>query len=171
MELMAVVLIVGILSAIAIPSFSGYIYKSRTTEAIDFLGTIRLREESYRSEFGVYCPTVADYTALATNSNLSPDPSTTRRNAGAFPGGTAWAQLGANPTGPVRFGYGVAAGTPSSYPNVIGFSAANADFWFIARAVSDLDADSTYATFEIYSPTKSIWIGGPDGNALASGWE
>jgi prepilin-type N-terminal cleavage/methylation domain-containing protein len=67
MELMTVVAIVGILSAVAIPTFSDYIYKSRTSEATEFLGVIRLREESYRAEFGVYCSTMT--TATATDLN------------------------------------------------------------------------------------------------------
>jgi type II secretory pathway pseudopilin PulG len=168
---MTVVLIVGVLSAVAIPSFSGYIYKSRTAEAIDFLGVIRLREESYRSEFGVYCPTVTNFGALATPSNLVPDPTTTRRDQKTFVSTAAWTQLGARPTGPVRFGYGVAAGAPSEAPTERGFDPATSDFWFVARAVSDLDANGTYATFEIYSPTKSIWIGDSSNNTISKGWE
>jgi prepilin-type N-terminal cleavage/methylation domain-containing protein len=90
MELMSVVAIVGILSAVAIPTFSSYIYKARTSEATEFLGVIRLREESYRSEFGVYCPTLPssaapnDYKQLDTPSNLVPDPTTTRRDPKPF---------------------------------------------------------------------------------------
>ncbi|HEX4354920.1 MAG TPA: prepilin-type N-terminal cleavage/methylation domain-containing protein, partial [Polyangiales bacterium] len=118
MELMTVVAIVGILSAIAIPTFSDYVYKARTAEATEFLGVIRLREESYRAEFGAYCPTLAsaatpnDPTSLNTLSNLVPDPSTTKRNPKPFVSTTPWLQLGARPTSDVRFGYGVAAGIP-----------------------------------------------------------
>jgi hypothetical protein len=71
----------------------------------------------------------------------------------------------------VRFGYGVAAGIPSDVPNDLGWNNANADFWFVARAVSDLDADGNYATFEIYSPTKSIFIGDKNGKEIAKGWD
>src|SRR5258708_4045191 len=79
MELMTVVAIVGILSAVAIPTFSDYIYKSRTSEATEFLGVIRLREESYRAEFGVYCSTIggsstpSDVSALGSHGNLVPN--------------------------------------------------------------------------------------------------
>ena len=57
-ELMIVVAIIGILSAIAIPAFRDYVMRSRTTEGFEFLGEIHLRQESYRSEFGRYanCP-------------------------------------------------------------------------------------------------------------------
>jgi prepilin-type N-terminal cleavage/methylation domain-containing protein len=171
MELMTVVIIVGVLSAVAIPSFSNYIYKARATEATEFLGVIRLREESYRSEFGVYCPTVASYSALDDNSSLVPNPTTTRRDPLPFPGSQAWTQLGARPTGPVRFGYGVAAGTPSDAPAAAGWTAGTADFWFVSRAVGDLDANGTYGTFEIYSASKNVWIGDSSKKALSKGWE
>jgi type II secretory pathway pseudopilin PulG len=180
MELMTVVAIVGILSAVAIPTFSDYIYKSRTAEATEFLGVIRLREESYRAEFGVYCSTIAggatpsDVTALNSHGNLVPNPDSTKRDPKPFTPGTGspWTQLGARPTGPVRFGYGVAAGTPAeSVATGLGWTNANADFWFVARAVGDLDADGDFCTFEIYSPTKNIFIGDNAGKAITKGWE
>jgi prepilin-type N-terminal cleavage/methylation domain-containing protein len=177
MELMTVVAIVGILSAVAIPTFSDYIYKARTAEATEFLGVIRLREESYRAEFGAYCATVPsgstpnDPASLNTKSNLVPDPSTTQRDAKPFVSTTPWLQLGARPTSNVRFGYGVAAGIPTDAPSSLGWTTANADFWYVARAVGDLDADSLYVTFEIYSPTKGVWIGDANGNVITKGWE
>jgi prepilin-type N-terminal cleavage/methylation domain-containing protein len=173
MELMTVVIIVGVLSAVAIPSFSNYIYKSRTTEAIEFLGVIRLREESYRSEFGAYCPTFAPggYSGLSEFTNFVPDPSTTKRDTKVFNSTQQWLQLGARPSGPVRFGYAVAAGTPSDAPSEAGWTTATADFWFVARAVCDLDGNNTYGTFEIYSPTKNVFIGNSAGAPLSKGWE
>jgi Tfp pilus assembly protein PilE len=177
MELMTVVVIVGVLSAVAIPTFSNYIYKSRTSEATEFLGIIRLREESYRSEFGVYCPTLASgaspnaYASLDTKSNLVPDPTTTRRDTKPFVATTAWTALGARPTGDVRFGYGVVAGLPSEAPADLGWNEANADFWFVGRAVGDLDGDNEYCTFEIYSATKNVWVGDSNGVAITKGWE
>lgn len=175
MELMTVVVIVGVLSAIAIPTFQSYIYKSRTTEATEFLGVIRLREEAYRSEFGVYCPTLAAsaspnaYSSLNTNSNLVPDPSTTRRDPKPFVATTPWLNLGARPSGNVRFGYGVAAGLPTEAvaQTGLGFTDATADFWFVARAVGDLNGDNTFCTFEIYSASKNMWISDPKGR----GWD
>jgi len=175
MELMTVVVIVGVLSAMAVPTFSNYVYKSRTTEATEFLGVIRLREESYRAEFGAYCSTLAtgpdDFKKLDDIANLTPNPSTTKREPKAFPSSALWQQLGASPSGPVRFGYGVAAGAPATAPDDLGF-AGRRDFWWVARAVGDLDADGTYVMFETYSASKGIFIGQLDTKApIAKGWE
>lgn len=178
MELMTVVVIVGVLSAMAIPTFSDYVYKSRATEATEFLGVIRLREESYRAEFGAYCPTLpasafpTALTSLDTKSNLVPDPSTTGRNSKLWAPTATWRQLGASPSGAVRFGYGVVAGDPSNLPGGgLGFET-RPDFWWIGRAVGDLDGDSTYVMFETYSGSKGIYIGNyPTGGPIAKGWE
>jgi prepilin-type N-terminal cleavage/methylation domain-containing protein len=177
MELMTVVVIVGVLSAMAIPTFSDYLYKSRATEATEFLGVIRLREEAYRAEFGAYCPTLAAaafptaLSSLDSRTNLNPDPSTTGRNSRFWTSTAQWRQLGATPSGPVRFGYGVVAGDPSNMPAGLGFQA-RPDFWWVARAVGDLDGDGTYVMFEAYSPSKGVYIGNyPTGGIIAKGWE
>jgi prepilin-type N-terminal cleavage/methylation domain-containing protein len=176
-ELMTVVAIVGILAAVAAPTFTSYIYKARTSEATEFLGVIRLREEAYRAEFGVYCPTVItgdakSYATLKTNDALVPDPTKTKRNAVPFvTTASGWTQLGARPSGPVRFGYGVVAGKPTEIPADLGWTTANADFWFVARATGDLDGDGEQVAFEIYSGSKNIWIGDANGNNNAKGWE
>jgi type II secretory pathway pseudopilin PulG len=163
----------------AIPTFSDYVYKSRTTEATEFLGVIRLREEAYRSEFGAYCPTVpadkfpSQLSAIdfSNKANLVPDPSTTKRETVFFKSTTEWNQLGASPSGPVRFGYGVVAGDPASIPSGMGFEARR-DFWWVARAVGDLDADGTYVMFETYSANKGIFIGDySSAKPIAKGWE
>lgn len=177
LELMTVVAIVGVLSAVAIPTFSNYIYKSRTAEATEFLGVIRLREESYRAEFGVYCPTLdassqPNSIDSLKDSNLVPNPVPGRNSVTwPSPSPTAWLQLGARPTGPVRFSYGVAAGDPASAPSTLGWNTANADFWFVAHAVGDLDGNGVSGTFEMYSATKNVFFGDSKGNVIARGWE
>jgi len=54
-ELMIVVIIVGILSAVAIPLMRGNIDRAKKTEAVAALGTIKLVERMYFSEFSSYC--------------------------------------------------------------------------------------------------------------------
>ena len=82
MELMIVVVITSVLAAIAIPTFTGYIQKSRTAEAVDFLGVIKLRQESYRSEFGSYfrCNSTVDPMAIPS-AEFIPGDSSQMKNA------------------------------------------------------------------------------------------
>lgn len=181
-ELMTVVVIVGVLSAVAIPTFMGYVFKSRTGEATQFLGTIKLREEAFRSEFGMYCNTAqaaanscvtqaADLTGLNTTTNFVPDAAGVGTTARAIPTThTPWNELGARPTGMVRFSYAVAAGMPATAPAARGWTAATADFWFVAQAVGDLDGDGTQVTFETYSAGNQVWVGN-SGGAIEKGWE
>lgn len=51
-EMVVVVIIMGILISIAIPRFQGAIEKSRTSEAMSFLGTLRLAYVNYYNVHG-----------------------------------------------------------------------------------------------------------------------
>jgi len=160
-ELMVVVAIVGILAAIAIPAFQDYVQKSKTTEATTFLGEIRQREESYRSEFGAYC-------AAPVAPRAAPDRTSV---VWAVAAGSAWNQLGASPDAPVRFTYLVLAGAPGT-AGPAGSNLTGNDFWYVARATGDLDSDGTRVLFETYSASSSVWVGDPGtGTANAAGWE
>lgn len=145
-EVMIVVIIVGILAAIAIPTFSRFILRARTSEATSFLQEIRAREETYRADNGQYA---------ATPANPSSVP---RGSIGTFDATSgAWVQLGARPgTQGTRFQYQVTAGGPGSGVGDIPNFAQN-DFWYMGRAVGDLDGDGNQVTFETYSPSTHIW--------------
>ena len=159
-ELMIAVVIMGVLATLAIPSFTSYIYKARVTEATTFLGEIKQRQESYRSEFGQYC--AVDGTGWGTyNPSTIPgiDPvmwSTT----------TEWQQLGASPDGPIRFQYATVAGAPG-----VGAPANTNldinDYWFAARAQGDLDGDTVTFFLETYSQSTHIY----NSATAKGGWE
>jgi prepilin-type N-terminal cleavage/methylation domain-containing protein len=182
-ELMTVIAIIGILAAVAIPTFMGYVYKSRTAEATEFLGVIKLREESFRSEFGQYCATATTtgttcmqdsggLTPFGTGTNFTPSLTSLGKNPRAWSPSIYWQELGARPGGDVRFSYAVCAGPPASAStNGNYWTTANADFWFVARAVGDLDGDSTLVTFETYSVGSTMWIGDSSGAPNDKGWE
>ncbi len=157
-ELMIVVTIIGVLSAIAIPTFRSYMYKTKTSEAIGFLGEIRQKQESYRSEFGQYCAvsgaTWGTYTPAAV-------PGSQRV---AWPGGAGWTQLGAAPDTMVYFQYASLAGPPGTTPPG-GLGYTGADFWSVSRAIGDLDGDGATITFEGYSASSRTWI------SESKGWE
>ncbi len=162
-ELMIVVAIIGVLSAVAIPSFRSYMMKAKVTEATTFLGEIKQRQESYKAEFGQYCA-VSGTTSITSYNPSSVPP------AGmpvAWPASTAWAMLGASPDSDVRFRYATIAGNPGSVPSVDGSSLGftGTDFWFVAQAQGDLDGDSDLLTVESYSEASGVYISAP------AGWE
>jgi prepilin-type N-terminal cleavage/methylation domain-containing protein len=157
-ELMISVVIVGVLAAVAIPSFVAYIYRSRTTEATTFLAEIRQRQESYRAEFG-------QYANVTTDGSYTPDTPTSGAPRAWVPT-TGWTQLGARPDGMVRFGYLTIAGVPGQAPSAPGgggnLGLANpTDFWFVAQAIGDLDGDGTKVLFESYSFSNHIYCDSP----------
>jgi prepilin-type N-terminal cleavage/methylation domain-containing protein len=171
MELMIVVVITGVLAAIAIPTFSGYVIKSRTSEAVQFLGVIKLKQEAYRAEFGQYLQYADGLADPDPIPNFIPgDESTMTGQEVVFPTGTMFDTLGARPDGRVRFGYGWAAGLPTDAAGA-GLNAAPYnlvapfDHYFVAQAVADLDDDGTACTFEVTSFTKGAWF------TPAKGWE
>ena len=157
---MVVVAVIGVLAAVAIPSFQSYLQRSRTAEAVVFLGEIKQRQEAYRAEFGQYChiPT------------WNPATLPTGGDKAAFNGSAAgWAQLGAIPDGPTRFQYQTLAGPPGTNPGIAGYD--GSDFWWYAQARGDLDADGRRVIFENYSASNHIFIADDSMAFLAQGWE
>jgi prepilin-type N-terminal cleavage/methylation domain-containing protein len=158
-ELMITVAIIAVLTAIALVSFQKYTRKARTTEAYNMLGMIRMRQESYRSEFSQYCnvsggntnywPTVADSTSHDWYAGL-PDP---------------WTQLGVRPSGQVYYQYSVVADMPPNAPAIAGAAPADLgystlptqDAWWVAQARGDLNSNMVYSLFESASFTSGTF--------------
>jgi prepilin-type N-terminal cleavage/methylation domain-containing protein len=156
LELMITITIIAILAATAVPAFNSYQQKARAQEAIDFLGIIKLRQESYRAEFGQYC-----------NVN-SANPATMPVGGASIAwisDDTNWLQLGASPgSSSVTFQYNVVAGAPGSTPpDGNKWKLPNTDFWYVANAVGDLDDDGTIVTFDAIPGRKLIWCSSDKG--------
>ena len=166
-EMMITVIIIGILAAVAIPSFGSYMKRARTSEAYTFLGEIRQRQESYRAEFNQYCSAPTAATMLPAPGAATPNaPPGSELRGWPSPAGT-WDLLGARPDGAVRFRYAVEAGGPGTGnpapPVTSGLGAQ--DFWFVTNAYGDLDDDGTLVTFESYSVGTQVWV------SEDKGWE
>src|SRR5262249_9394656 len=102
-EMMVVIVIIGILAAIAVPTYSSYMSKSRVTEATTFLAAIKQRQEAYRSEFGRYCAVNGNDWGTYNPTAIPGQQATT------WPSTAEWEQLGARPDGLVRFQYATVA--------------------------------------------------------------
>lgn len=159
-ELMIVVTILGILAAVAVPAYISYVYKSKTAEAVGFLGEIKARQESYRSDFGQYV-NIEDYMPSSTPTRAT--------QAWSADVGDTWRALGAVPPGrQTYFCYRTVAGVPGTTPAALlgdtrGYGAN--DYWFVSQALGDLDGDGVLVTFESYSHGQGLWI------SAAAGWE
>ena len=164
-ELMAVVTILGILAAISIPMYKGYVYRSKASEATGSLLEIKNRQESYYSDTQSYLNVSAGKDAWFPTAT----PDGNMRAWGSDPG---WKMLGWQPPGgQVYFSYVVMAGpvgsTPDSVPGGfdtnLGYDGTEA--WFVSRALGNLDSDGDYVTFEGYSARSDIWC------SSGGGWE
>ena len=104
-ELLIVIVIIGILAAIAIPNYLNMQKKAKTSEAKTNLGAIWHLQEAYRAEYDRYIDTPA---ARARTAFVN-----------------AWESLGFSPKGSCRYTYDVtvanaSAFTCSAYANLDG---------------------------------------------------
>jgi type IV pilus assembly protein PilA len=132
-ELMIVVAIIGILAAIAIPSFLQFRLRAKTSEAKSNLGAIRTAELAYFSEWNFF---VADQVQTPVNGRAG--------NSAKVPWdyGTRFSIIGFSAENAVYYSYVLesgAAGTPF---------VTQAD-GLTMSAVGDLDADGVVATFQV----------------------
>ncbi len=158
MELMIVVAIIGVLAAVAIPVYLGYVKRSKAAEAFTLLQGIREKEEAYFAEFKRYTDdlgwepydpgagTVCDQTV---NWNLA--------------AGSGWLQLGFVPGGPTYYAYSVdsgyaggvlQSGSPPATPGTPNWGTLRP--WFVAKAEGDVDCDKANARFYISSHNKTV---------------
>jgi type IV pilus assembly protein PilA len=149
-ELMIVVAILGILAALAIPAFIGYVRRSKTSEATGNLNSLFKSAASYmaaeRSAQGVgEAVTTGTYCSVSTEAM---NPTTPGANKQKYYPGTSATALGFSIADYVYFSYGIAANTSS----VCGWTAnANDVYTFVANG--DLDGDKTLSIFELAAGT------------------
>lgn len=163
---MVVVAMVGILATLAVYGVKKYLNSSKSSEAIQMIGSIKAAQESYRSETFGYLD-VSGAHALTDLSTFYP--TTTPGSQAVQWGetsttqGAAWQTLGVIADAPVRFSYGCAAGTSADAVTGAGMTVGNwpdksTQPWYVVRAVGDLDGDKTYSNFVSSSFVGQIFI-------------
>ncbi len=162
LEMIVVAAIIGILAAVAIPVYKGYILRSRAAENATVLQGIRDREEAYFTEYQAYTASIG-YTPRdcgATNA-------TTVKWDGH--GNTnAWRNLGFWPAGPTYYSYQVVSPyNAAGQFNVVVYNPpgtlcdqahnpANNRPWVAAESCGDVDDDGTEAHFIVSSVNRTV---------------
>ena len=160
---MIVVAIIGILAAIAIPSFMKYISKSKSGEARQFVKKISDGARAYfldpnyrrnsivpiRPQFPAptQAPTPAIGSCCSTGSKCAPDASQWDNDV--------WTALQFSVDDPHFYSYSFAV------DNTVGSEA------YTARANGDLDCDGDFSTFEMFGVVNSIYSDSAGSSALA----
>jgi len=133
-ELMIVVAIIGILSAVAIPSFINYQLNSKRVEAYANLASLGKAQKAYFAEYGVFVAAQAE--PLVTTGTVA---GATKRNSAAI--GVANFLVGWEPEGDVFFDYDTATGTNP----LLGNCGACTQNCFTSSAYGDLDGDGLFS--------------------------
>jgi type IV pilus assembly protein PilA len=156
--MMIVVVIVGILAALAVVGYRKLVQSSHISEAQHMVQDIRVAQESYHSETQQY----ASVTAGLSETNYYPLANPHGRALTKWGDactvcaqGMDWAQLPLHVDGPVLFGYETIAGAANTSPTpanvhvnsqTVTFPAPSPVEWFIVQAGCDLDNDGTVGT-------------------------
>ena len=142
-ELMIVVAILGILAALAIPAFVGYIRRSKTSEASTNLNSLFKSAASYysaeRTGRGISSVTSSNCTVGAEGQN----PTVPAGAKQPYSAGSQAKALGFSVADFVYYGYAIDNPTGAACGNI-----AN-QVLYTFTAVGDLDTDLTYSTFEL----------------------
>ena len=97
-ELLVVIVIVGVLSGVAVPTFLNQIRRSRAAEAQSGLATVSTASEIYRFDNGVYPNDNGDIEASGdleiTWANLAPNFGTLNTAGGGTINGMTWTAIG-----------------------------------------------------------------------------
>lgn len=145
-ELGVVVAIVGILAVIAVVGYRKMILNGKLTEAKTMINAIRIAEEDYKAESGLY---------MNIAPGFCPSDGTQQKKWAwetTAAGCAAWAQLPVHADGPVQFGYRVFAGNGAAVAQPSGVPAALIDVstvttstkpYYIVHAQADLDGYGT----------------------------
>ena len=158
-ELMVVVVIVGVMAALATYGVRKYVRAAKQSEATGMLTQIRAAEEAYREESFTYLglATASSWHPVSTpaEAKYSWDTSTTVGN-------TVFRPLGVRPDGPVMYAYTVVAGAAGATPASVVMATRTLTFptatdpYYVAMARADLDGDGQFTFAVSYSGSSEI---------------
>jgi prepilin-type N-terminal cleavage/methylation domain-containing protein len=145
-ELMVVVGIVGVLSAIAIPSFAKMVRRSKTAEVASNLNAMFKDAAAYYAAERSSQGQTASVSGFCTVQDGAPSPTTPGRDKQAFVADEGFRALGFSVGDAVYFQYGFA--TKGSGVSLCGQNPSTPDLYtFFAHG--DLDGNGTTSSFEL----------------------
>jgi type IV pilus assembly protein PilA len=159
MELLAVVAMIGILSALAVVGYRKYLNASKSGDAKAIISAIRVAEESYRAETLVY---------LSCSDNLGEYYPVTTPNGkkrhwvnSSHPKFDRWSTLNVSTDSPTSYVFAVVAGPPGQNPpqpaTGPGGWSTPTEPWYVIQAAGDADVDKVLSYFVASSFTSEIY--------------
>jgi prepilin-type N-terminal cleavage/methylation domain-containing protein len=165
LELLIVLGIIGILSAVAVFGYQRYMRQAYTSEVYSMVAAIKAAEDNYKAETGQYLSTGTDeedfYPAL-NSAGVEPKKKTIDLNSK-----TEWRNLGISPpSNHLYCGYVAIAGPANDLSNAgargVTLFGANTPkvAWYYIRATCDLDGNSAKNSFyETTHDRQTVYIG------------
>jgi prepilin-type N-terminal cleavage/methylation domain-containing protein len=162
-ELMAVVIIVGVLATLAVYAVRKYVWSAKTTEAYDMLNAIKAAEEAYRDETFSYLDVSGTlgttYPSQAAKDGKVPWNDTEAPAALA----TKWRELGVSATSYVQFRYATVAGTGAPNPSGLGtdkyiLPTTSSGPWYVVKAIGDQNQDDNLSIFLSSSFSPDVYV-------------
>jgi type IV pilus assembly protein PilA len=146
-ELMIVVAIIGILAAIAIPAFIGYVRRSKTSECTSNLKALFTGASTYYNQerFTQGLAGTSSTNCIVADSGPFPAAPGAQKQTHAFSAEASFAALGFSVADPVYYGYQI---TANGGGDACATAAGTADVYTF-QAFGDLDGDGTQSTFEL----------------------
>jgi type IV pilus assembly protein PilA len=167
-EMMAVVIIIGVLATLAVFGVRKYIFASKTAEAIHMIGSIKSAEEAYRGETFVYAgSSVGIDSVLYYPQGKDPGQyKTDWTNTDHEDYAKVWGPLGVVSDSPVIFGYAIEAGngtkldSPPKHCTGVSWGSRGDDNtgpWYIVKAEADQNGDGKFSCFTSCNLTGDIF--------------
>ncbi len=162
-ELMAVVVIMGILATLAIVGYRRYLNSAKSSEAVWMVNGIRAAQEAYRAETLTYLDVSVNLTEYYPTK--TPGAQKIQWGGGTDDVAKRWRILNVTTDGAVYYGYSVVAGGPGTInpPGWGEFNSVTVTFptavepWYVVQAKGNINGDSTYSYYLASSFSNEVY--------------
>ncbi len=172
-EMMIVVVIIGVLAALAIVGYRKLVTSSHVSEATNMVQNIRVAQEGYHAETQQYAGISSSVVTGPWYPNASPNGKVETGWGAVCSGqcnaGMDWSMLPLHVDGPVLFGYATTAGPANTAPGdksvtvngqTLTFPSPSPVDWYIVGATCDLDNSGDGKNTHVYTTswTNQVYV-------------